>query len=431
MDNRGGDNISLGDVGRMACLRQVILYPGEKLTGRVKGHVKLSVLRQQTQASIDARIECFAAPLRWYWSGWPTYVKAGVSGAVTIPTLTWADKTESTGLGLGSIGATTPFSKWFAQHPINVFNRWYKWPEDSDHSISSPLSSFFGQHGQPLVNLPSAPTRIHDAQVMDTTEFEVQSSTKFDVRVLAQVQSRLNEASKSDWSSMERYQSFMKDQYNAPGSPEVDLVPTRIGGGAKLSVKGSSLYATDGANLGEIAAKHDFEIDNEWDDFYAKEHMIICYIMSIRFQPLFARNVHPMAYPIDMTVAEALGNPDQMAMEPPTAVKSRQIENGDSTVIGFLPANWKMREGYFHASEHAIQKLNFPIVIPTPLTAAGFRDATKVGHAFATAELRHWHARLKFQCNVQSMVPSAGQSIVAGAKGKGPRGNHPDGGFQI
>ncbi len=128
--NRGGKSLKVGDIGRMSVLRQHLLLPGERMKTSIRGNVRLSGLRQQTSVYLNAQIEAFAAPLRWYYSAFPDYLQEGVSTAKTIPILTGLDWTANRGatsqLGIGNIKFDV--AKWYAQHPIKVWNEHYRWP---------------------------------------------------------------------------------------------------------------------------------------------------------------------------------------------------------------------------------------------------------------------------------------------------------------
>lgn len=427
--NRGGKTLKVGDIGKLGTLRQHLLLPGEVLNTSISGNVRLSGLRQQTSVYLHASIEAFAAPLRWYWDDFTDFIQEGLSTAHVVPTVDWtADPISTTELGLGEI--TQPIARWYAAHPANVHNEWYRWPEDAKTSVTAPIASFQFANGPKCVNLPSAATRMHDAPVMDATETDVPSATVLDVRDLEKIQARLNQAAVSDWSSQDRYQPFMRDVFGANGTNEVDKIPIRLKSGATLSVMPRDMYATDGASLGEIMSINNFQVNHKWGGFKAPEHMIVSYHMLLRFAPIFAQGVAPGIYPADVNYAMHQAGPNTIETYPPVAVKSREINMGDGTVVGYLPHGWQYREGYNHVDRDIRNLANFPVFSGMPQTAAGYRDPTFVEAAFRSLALRHWFADLDFKCNVDSYLGEAGKSIVVGSGGKkGPKGNHPVGGF--
>ena len=432
--NRGGKSLKVGEIGRFSILRQNLLLPGERMNTSIRGNVRLSGLRQQTSVYLHAQIDAFAAPLRWYWDDFTDYLQEGISTVKTIPVLTGTDWTENrnrtTHMGLGYINHD--FSKWFAQHPINVWNEWYRWPEDAKFSVDTPIIAFFNGQGQPCINLPSAATRLHDAPVADASEYQVPSATVLDLRDLSLYQGRFAQAAKTDWTSQDRYNVFMKDVFQASGSNEVDKVPIRLKSGAKLSVMPRDMYATDGASLGELMSINNFQVDHKWDDFIAQEHMVVCYVMLLRFAPIMQDGVMPGIYPAHTGYEIQQGDPNLIASKKPNAVANREIDGPtDGTVRGYLPHGWQWREGYNHVDDTVSAMNNFPLLHNQPLTAAGYRDASNINSAtFRSTALRHWFADLDFSVTVDSRVPEAGASIMAGTdKRQGPKGNHPTGGY--
>lgn len=435
--NRGGKTHKAMFIGHLDCLRQHLLLPGERLIPSVRGNVRLSGLRQQTSVYLHAQLEAFAAPLRWYYANFPTYLKEGVSTAETIPTVDttaepiWLNRNVHSALGIGNVNAD--FAEWHIKFPASVHNEWFRWPEDARQNLASIPTSYYSFGGPKTVNLSSAATRIHDAPSFDaTTETDVPSATVLDVRDLARFQARFNQAAVTDWTSVDRYNVFMRDIFGAKGNNEVDQVPIRLRSGAELSVHPRDLYASDASGLGEIMSINNFQVDHQWDPFVAPEHMIVGYFMTLRFSPILEDNVLPGVYPQHTDYFVYQGDPDVIAAERPVDVAAREIDgDGDATVLGYLPAGWQLREGFSHIDDAVATVSNFPLLDSQPLTAAGYRDATRINNCFRSTQLNHCFADLDFNCAVMSGVPAAGRSIVAGAgvQRRGPGGIHPVGGY--
>lgn len=401
----------------------------------IRGNVRLAALRQQSSVYLDAQIDAFAAPLRWYYTDFPDYLQEGVGTAKTIPVLTgssWTDNREiTTQLGIGMIN--DDFAKFYAQNLINIHNEWFRWPEDAKSSVTTPSIAFFEAQGPKVVNLPTAATRMHDLPSFTAGETDVASVTVLDVRTLALIEARFGQAAKTDWTSQDRYQVYMKDIYGAKGNVEVDTVPTRLRNGAKLSVLPRDVYATDGPSMGELMSLSNFQVNHTWDDYVAPEHMVIAYIMVLRVSPVMEHGVGRMIYPSHTTYADWNGDPNVIGAQKPQAVVSRQVDvRGDGTTIGYLPAGWEWREGFNHV-DFAIGRMNnFPLLDFTAQTATAYRDASAINEGtFRSVALRHWFADLDMTINVDTRIPIAGSSIMSGARGGGsiPKGNHPTGGF--
>lgn len=436
--NRGGKSLKVGDIGRFSVLRQHILLPGERMKPSVQGNVRLSGLRQQTSVYLNADIEAFVAPLRWYWDDFPEYLMEGEATAKVIPTIAlgapWnAPSITTSNLGIGKV--TQPFAKWFAQHPINVHNEWYRHADDVPNSVDTPSPVFFDDFGHHVTNLPSALTRVRPAATADD---KLPAVTEIDLRDLARKQALFQQEVVQDWVSglaanQLRYNRFMGSILGAKGNDEVDKIPTRLKSGARLSVKPHDMYATDGASLGEIMSINNFKVDHQWGDYMAQEHMIVCYIMTLRFSPISDAGISPMAYPGDMAYMVTQGDPNIIERSAPISVKKRELFDGDATVIGVLPSGWQLREGFHHVDKTVADMNNFPLLNNVSETADGLRDASNIADAFRSTALRHWFADLDFSIEINSAIPSAGTSITTGGTGtnKTLKGNHPHGGYKV
>lgn len=435
--DRGGVSLKVGNIGKLSILRQIMLYPGETLKTKLKGHCSLSALRQQTSVKLDARMECFSTPIRWLQTDFPTYLQEGLSTAVTIAThAAPTDSTEAgraSELGIGHIDYA--FSKFWIQAPIKIWNEWFRWGEDTRLSVTTPTYAMYGDDGLTCVNLPSHATRMHTAPTFDASEYLLTTSSTLDVRDLALYQARFGTAAKTDWQASDnRYNVYMRDIHGAKGSPEVDQIPTKLKGGTSLSVQPRDVYATDAAGLGEKMSLSNFSIDNDWPSYTAREHEIITFVMVLRFLPLLEDAPAPGIYVAPTNYNVFSGDPAPLMGHKPVSVTSREIDQGgDGTVIGYLPAGWQARQKWNHIDRTIRLLGNFPLLDAQTQTAAGYRDASKINEAFRTEALKHWYADLNFSCSVNSRIPEAGQSIMAGSgKGTGGlKGNHPHGGNLI
>lgn len=426
--NRGGKSLLTDDIGRLSYCRQHLLLPGETMTPRVTGNVRLTGLRQQSSVYLHAQIDAFAAPVRWYHSGLANQIKDGInrSGGDDATSLTGWPLPQMRKLGCGAV--TGDFIDWYAKHAVQVYNRWYKWPEDADSAVAA---SFFGSgaaESPKCVNLEANATRIRDAAVLGSNETDVSSATVLDVRDLALTQARYKEAMERDWIGMDRYIPQVRNIWGGKGSAEVDQVPLRLRTGAKLNVTPYDMYASDSAGLGDIMSISNFKVDHEWQPYTAEEHTIVCYTMVLRFAPILVDEVNPQMYSNRMTFHDYIGDP-VIAAEQPEAVQMRDFHGTASSTIGYLPAGWRWRRGYNHVSNEIAVTGQFPTLEDNQTTAADLRDASNVQDAFRSATLKDWLADLDFSIPVRSRIPTAGRSIVAGSGAQAPKGNHPTGGF--
>lgn len=84
---RGGHTLKTGKIGRVNCLRQQIMMPGERINCNMSGKVRLEALRERDVMRINAHLGVFMTPLRWLWSDFTDYVKQGPDTAITPATV--------------------------------------------------------------------------------------------------------------------------------------------------------------------------------------------------------------------------------------------------------------------------------------------------------------------------------------------------------
>ena len=81
--SRGGLTLKSGIIGRVNCLRQQIMMPGERMSINMSGKVRLETLRERDVFRINAHLASFMTPLRWLVPDWTDYVKSmGNTGSI-------------------------------------------------------------------------------------------------------------------------------------------------------------------------------------------------------------------------------------------------------------------------------------------------------------------------------------------------------------
>lgn len=129
---RGGYTLKSNKIGIVNCLRQQILMPGERMDVSINGSIRLESLRERDVLRINAHLATFMTPLRWLWSGYPTYVKEGPSGASgVVPTIS-VQNPSMYGIGADDTASSPSIARHFLENYLRIYNEWYIWPEDAD-----------------------------------------------------------------------------------------------------------------------------------------------------------------------------------------------------------------------------------------------------------------------------------------------------------
>ena len=83
--SRGGLTLKTGKIGRVNCLRQQLMMPGERMNISLNGTCRLESLRERDAMRINAHLAVFMTPLRWLWPEFPDYLKEGEDTIKTPP----------------------------------------------------------------------------------------------------------------------------------------------------------------------------------------------------------------------------------------------------------------------------------------------------------------------------------------------------------
>ena len=376
---RGGLTLKTGKIGRVNCLRQQLMMPGERMNISLNGKIRLESLRERDVMRINAHLGVFMTPLRWLVSNYPTYLKEGPDTTETIPVVSGEDNWSKYGIGSYKSPATASFYQFWKDAYQRVFSEWYKWPEDADPS-GTP-----NDDGHKAVPLSKVWSRCrYNATPVDTDDYQVSSATTFDVRELAEKQARFRSAMKRDVLSYNRWIELLDKEYNADGSREVDQVPIMLDQ-VDVGVNPREIPATDGASLGQWQSLFDFGVNHQIRGVVAPEHCVITYMLTIRFASVI-EGCHPLATN-RLDWYEFTANPEYLSAARPVEVQRRDYDQSASaTSMGFLPAGWQWRSDHDVIGARVDTRQSFPYS-QTPTTQAEAKDATRIKDAFRSQAL--------------------------------------------
>lgn len=430
---RGGETLKTGKIGRANCIRQQILMPGEKMTQRVKGQVRLESLRERDALRINAHMATFMTPIRWLFTQWPDYIKAGDTTGITLP-MTTTTRLDTYGLGAGSTLVSQSIPQFWVDAYLKCINEWYKWPENDD-VIKTDLEAGDGPAGAVACPLSKTWSRMRlQRDPNQTTDTDVASATAFDVRDLAETQAKFRSAMKREILSFNRWMELVKEYWNGDGSREVDKVPMLIDQ-QDIGVNPREIPASDGASLGQWQSLFDFEVDNTISGIVAPEHCILTTILLIRFSPM-VESRHPLAsdQPDYWTV---VADPEVLSVARPTDVKHRELfTSDDESHLGYLPSGWQWRSDHDVVGLSVDQRDSFPYSL-VPTTMPETKDATRIKSAFRSQALDDYLVNLYFTETSNQPIGDSMESYFSGMtddvrNGVGGRGKEfPKGGKQL
>jgi hypothetical protein len=407
--NRGGLTLTTGKIGRVKCLRQQLLMPGEMMDVDINGSVRLESLRERDVMRINAHLGVFMTPLRWLWSDYPDYVKEGPDTAKFAPSFSVDDDDWSKyGAGSFSTLATGPMKAFFADNYLRVYNEWYKYPESADITDRQ-----IDQNGEKAVPLSKAWTRTRfQHNVDDIDDYAVSAVTGFTVQELARAQARFKSAVKRDITSFNRWMELVDQMWKGSDpSREIDQVPIMLDQ-AEVGVSPRDLPATDGASLGQWQSLYDFNVNHSLRGIVAPEHCIVSYFLTVRF-PSITETVHPLAT-THTNWFEEVADPEYLAAEELQEVLARDILATSSVnSLGYLPAGWQWRTDHDVIGKQIYDRNSFPFMEP-PTTSAETKDATRIKSAFRSQSLGDYLVDVYFKERSRQPIGTSMDSYFSG-----------------
>ncbi len=424
-NDRGGQVLKTGKIGKVNILRQQMISPGETINTSIQGNVKLESLRERDALRIHAHLACFVQPVRWLWPEWPQYLTEGRSGSLTPPVQLYDFST----MGLGGGSDFESGYRWFWDAPVNIYNNWYKWPEMND-------VTGWTLDGHNAVPLSHSWSRTRQKRSPDFEGDYIRDTTSgaggdgIDVRLLRDTEGSFKSALQRDVLSYGRYMELIQMMYNADGSREVDQVPIMIDQ-TEVGVNPREMPATDGPNLGQWQSLYDFNVDHSIRGITFPEHAILTYMLTVRFSSVSEQR-NPLSWPGHNYRTLVLDH-EALSQQMPNAVDSQELftGNGDPGFdMGYLPAGWQWRSGFDVVDQRIDARDTFPYM-QKPTTWEESKDASRVNPAFISGALGDYVADLYFKENSRSLANTAAESYYVGFKGGSNNDAHPYGGKML
>ena len=404
--SRGGLTLKSGKIGRVNCLRQQILMPGERMNVNMSGKVRLETLRERDVFRINAHLATFMTPLRWLVPDWPDYVKS-MGNIGSIPSL-GAAAANLAKYGIGSVNSAILSQgayKFWEDALLRIYNEWYKFPENAD--VTS-----WNDDGEVAVPLSKNWSRARYTKDPTVTNDYIQQSLgdSFDVRELATTQARFRSAMKRDILSYNRWIEMVQQTWKGDGSREVDQVPIMLDQ-VEVGVNPRDMPAHDGASLGQWQSIYDFGVDHQIRGIVAPEHCIVSTMLTVRFASITEAK-HPLTEVVNPFVMTA--DPEYLSAEQPENVNLDDVFMTDSsTSIGYLPAGWQWRSDHDVIGSRIDAADSFPYM-NAPTTQAECKDATRIKDAFRSQRLGDYVADIYFQENSYQPIGTAMDSYLSG-----------------
>ena len=402
--SRGGLTLKSGKIGRVNCLRQQMLMPGEKVDINLDGQVRLETLRERDVMRINAHLGIFMTPLRWLWPEFTDYLREGPNTSIQFPTFYDPDWSN---YGIGCYGGPVQNSmmgSFWKDHLLSIHKHWYRWPED-------PEITAWPADGAKAVPLSKAWSRCrYTATPGDSQDYMQGSSGGFDVRDLAETQAKFRSAMKRDVLSYNRWMEFVRETWKGDGSREVDKVPIMIDQ-VEVGVNPREMPATDGPSFGQWQSMYDFKVSHGVKSVIAPEHCLISYMLTLRFGSIIEGR-HPLGATYQWQ--DLAADPEwHAAAQPQPVILSEVAATDANTTIGYLPEGWKWRCDHDIIGSRIDEMDSFPYM-DQPTTQEECKDATRVKNAFRSNRLGDYVADIFISEESRQPIGNAMDSYFSG-----------------
>ena len=428
-------------LGRLKCLRQEYLCPGESYDVNIEGSIAMTQLRERMSVDIHVGIYAFFTPMRYLVDDWTDRVQAKTSVAwpaydtteLPVPATTRAGSdTQYDFLGLGRLRPGVEIQDfWLANY--GLIHQWYfLHPDDFDARFASPVteakitaaaahalsgnSEDNAKFGLSCLHLDSLLTRFraNDAVEPNTgRQVTVPSTSSLDLRDLAEEQYAFKSDQIRDWLINEdKYGEVLSEIWNTKSKDNVDQIPFMIHEHTQW-LSGANIYATDASNLGSSQGVMSAMIDHSLGSFRAMEHGVISYFMVIRTPPIFESERSPFIS-ASLGRRDWLVEPDYAAQERPQSWNPSVAQDITASDVGYYPTLQIWRKGYNHIDQDIQVRDSFPVFrdgISTPEDRYYIQD---IDHMFTSASLAHAQSQIKISQMVSSPIPAPFGSIMMG-----------------
>ena len=405
-EDRGGMVFDTAKIGKLKILRQDVVLPGETVSSRIEGQVRLESLRERDAARINARIDRFMTPIRWLWSDYAQYIKDGPEAAQTNTLVT----VKLSDYGLGS-GQSAQVPAFFRDAILRVYNEHYKWPEATDATAAAIAA------GLDAVPLPMPWNRLRDSNLSDTDDYQFgatvsSGSAAVDIRDLEETMARFRRAIDDEYLSFDRWKSLLQERYGTNGSSEIDQVPLHVGS-TEGHVSPRSLPAMDGPSLGSWQSLYDFNVNHMFEPFSANEHMVMTDVLLVRYASITEDDCNYLAVGYrDGGWKLFSGDPGIMGSQRLEPVSDRELNgSGGTTVRGYLPFGWQYRTRWNQIGEKIDSRNSFPLYRDSVTSGGGTsnarrRNATGVSNAFTSTSFDDMVIELYYDTESHMPLPS-------------------------
>lgn len=430
MKNSGYDNrftydlsaftYMVGNIGQLQTLMTVPVIAGDSMSIDFAGVFRLSALRQNLQ--LDAQVDLFGffVPYRHvYGSNWTDFIIAGKDEGVTFTTRTLTGSTQIFGTHT-TAGATVPL--WLTQGYLNIFNRYFKHPSDTDYAASyfdaiadADSRLDYGLRCGFIKRIWNTPVTA-DVTAADY-RFALVDTDKIDLLTMASTKGLLKSERRREFFA-HRYNEIIHAQWGARVNTDADQRPELLFHQVGF-VGGQDVMGTDDATLGKYTGVAKSVNGMSIPRKFFAEHGTIWIMALLRFPSVHTLEVPYLAQKSQPTYAEIAGDPEVLGRQAPVTLNLSEYLLGSAlTDAGIIPyAQW-YREGTnrVHKLYRTVSGHPFIEGLFSASDDLRYIPISEYADVFTSSALAQWQCSGKVVITADRVVPEVSSSIFAGTK---------------
>lgn len=416
---------TVGKIGRLQTCFVRELVGGTTFECSYNLNVRLSALVRPMYSDAQVDLFAFFVPHRHvYGADWRTFILTGYDEGVSLTTRTLsAGRNECLGQHYNS-GDTIPL--WAPQGYINIFNRYFKLPGDTDvaanvfdalnHATDDRMDYGFQCGWLPrnwnTIILSEVTTADKRVALSDT-------NTTLDLTDFADMQGRLQTELVREWyapGSGARYTDIMRNTYGADVNTDADQRPELLAHTSEL-LSGFDINATDSVGLGTVGGKSVGQFNLTVRPKFFAEHGVVWVMMLVRFLPIHAKETSWLGQKSNPTYAEISGDPEIYKRKGPVTNNiSEWIKDSTLTSAGIIPYGQWYREAPARVHQRYIELTGHPYAttVFSDIEHVKYIHSGQYDAVFNDLQAGHWNSQGWASCYVKSPVPPPMVGVFAG-----------------
>lgn len=443
-----------GLLGRLQTVFRLPVLANDTVSINFAGIFRLAQLRRWLALDCNVHMAVYYVKHRWCYDGsgatatWDSFIKSSLgserASASTLETIT---VDAAVNHPMEYLCSTNPLKTSLPAHVVKgynkIWNRWYRIPNVDNADIAddwvpdtSGLTDGWDlqrKYGRRCARLPTFwNTGVPTANVSaDSTVFTESGSGSFSLVDIAEIQAEYQDQIDREWFA-HRYRDIMQSKWGSNGiTNEVDDNQAELLFDINMWASGIDIHKTND-DIGNYVGKTQQVISWSMPPRYFNEHGELWCVLVPRFPSICADEEHYFDLNT-LTADNFLLYPEGVRSKPPIEILENDVfANGDTDSYGYTPyANW-MRFNNNRIHHDFKSTTGFPFyragdIDPTTshdeiaydgnFNSGGFWNTGSAdGNAFfKESELGHWNLISKAEIEVRSVLPTASESIFAGA----------------